>query len=231
MASLYDLTLVLIVYIIVIMIIGLTEIARKKLNLSSKITRRVIHLFAGDTILFLPLFTDKIYPALLPIGLGLMTAIAFAFKKSFLTTTMIEEEDVALHAYGPVYYIISILILVLTLWDKKYIAMAATMVMAWGDGSAPIIARKVKNTHKYIGNRTIEGSLSMLAFGFLGALLAITTAMQIEQGYITWQLAILRAAIASIVGTIAEALSIGPLKHFDNFTVPLLSALALYFTW
>jgi len=227
--SFYDLTLVSAVYTLVIGMIALTEIARKRLNLSTNSTRRIIHLFAGDTILLLPLFTDRIYPALIPIGLAAMLAVAFKTKKSFLTTTMIEAEDTSLHAYGPVYYITSILILVLTSWEKKYIAMAATMVMAWGDGMAPIIARKVKFPHKHINDRTFEGSLAMLAFGFLGAILAVLIEMQIEHRYIDMQLALLRAAIASLVGTLAEALSVGALKPFDNFTVPLLSALALHF--
>ena len=229
--SIFDLGLVAAVYVLVILIIGISEFLRKRLNLGAYTTRRAIHLLAGDIILLIPFFSSVIYPLLIPIGLGLMTALSFATRKgSFITQTMVDEKRYSrLHAYGPVFYIISIGVLLLSLWSQKPIVMAATMVMAWGDGAASAITPSLKKRHVYpISDKSLEGSTMMFVFAFLGALLSYTVAMW--TGIISTNLSsiILLSVIGAFVGTVAEALTLGPIRAFDNFTVPFTCAAALY---
>jgi len=229
--SIFDLGLVAAVYVLVILIIGISEFLRKRLNLGAYTTRRAIHLLAGDIILLIPFFSSVIYPLLIPIGLGLMTALSFATRKgSFITQTMVDEKRYSrLHAYGPVFYIISIGVLLLSLWSQKPIVMAATMVMAWGDGAASAITPSLKKWHVYpISDKSLEGSTMMFVFAFLGALLSYTVAMW--TGIISTNLSsiILLSVIGAFVGTVAEALTLGPIRAFDNFTVPFTCAAALY---
>jgi phytol kinase len=229
--SIFDLGLVAAVYVLVILIIGISEFLRKRLNLGAYTTRRAIHLLAGDIILLIPFFSSIIYPLLIPIGLGLMTALSFATRKgSFITQTMVDEKRYSrLHAYGPVFYIISIGVLLLSLWSQKPIVMAATMVMAWGDGAASAITPSLKKRHVYpISDKSLEGSTMMFVFAFLGALLSYMVAMW--TGIISTNLSsiILLSVIGAFVGTVAEALTLGPIRAFDNFTVPFTCAAALY---
>ena len=229
--SIFDLGLVAAVYVLVILIIGISEFLRKRLNLGAYTTRRAIHLLAGDIILLIPFFSSVIYPLLIPIGLGLMTALSFATRKgSFITQTMVDEKRYSrLHAYGPVFYIISIGVLLLSLWSQKPIVMAATMVMAWGDGAASAITPSLKKRHVYpISDKSLEGSTMMFVFAFLGALLSYMVAMW--TGIISTNLSsiILLSVIGAFVGTVAEALTLGPIRAFDNFTVPFTCAAALY---
>jgi len=229
--SIFDLGLVAAVYVLVILIIGISEFLRKRLNLGAYTTRRAIHLLAGDIILLIPFFSSVIYPLLIPIGLGLMTALSFATRKgSFITQTMVDEKRYSrLHAYGPVFYIISIGVLLLSLWSQKPIVMAATMVMAWGDGAASAITPSLKKRHVYpISDKSLEGSTMMFVFAFLGALLSYMVAMW--TGSISTNLSsiILLSVIGAFVGTVAEALTLGPIRAFDNFTVPFTCAAALY---
>ena len=229
--SIFDLGLVAAVYVLVILIIGISEFLRKRLNLGAYTTRRAIHLLAGDIILLIPFFSSIIYPLLIPIGLGLMTALSFATRKgSFITQTMVDEKRYSrLHAYGPVFYIISIGVLLLSLWSQKPIVMAATMVMAWGDGAASAITPSLKKRHVYpISDKSLEGSTMMFVFAFLGALLSYMVAMW--TGSISTNLSsiILLSVIGAFVGTVAEALTLGPIRAFDNFTVPFTCAAALY---
>jgi len=229
--SLFDLGLVVAVYVLVILIIGISELLRKRLNLGAYTTRRAIHLLAGDIILLIPFFSSVIYPLLIPIGLGLMITLSFALRKgSFMTQTMVDEKRYSkLHAYGPVFYIISIGILLLALWSQKPIVMAATMVMAWGDGAASAITPSLKRRHVYpISDKSLEGSSMMFVFAFLGALLSYLVAMW--TGIIPANLSsiILLSVIGAFVGTVAEALTLGPIRAFDNFTVPFTCAAALY---
>ena len=229
--SLFDLGLVVAVYVLVILIIGISELLRKRLNLGAYTTRRAIHLLAGDIILLIPFFSSVIYPLLIPIGLGLMITLSFALRKgSFMTQTMVDEKRYSkLHAYGPVFYIISIGILLLALWSQKPIVMAATMVMAWGDGAASAITPSLKRRHVYpISDKSLEGSSMMFVFAFLGALVSYLVAMW--TGIIPANLSsiIMLSVIGAFVGTVAEALTLGPIRAFDNFTVPFTCAAALY---
>jgi phytol kinase len=228
----FDLGLAALVFALVILFIGVVEFLRKKLNLGAYTTRRAIHLFAGDSILFVPFFSSVIYPLLLPIGMGVVTALSFALsKQSFLTQSMVDEKRYSrLHAYGPVFYIISIGVLLLSLWSQRPIIMASTMVMAWGDGAASAITPSLKKRHLYpFSDKSLEGSTMMFIFAFLGALVAYSLA---------WYTGIMSANLMSVlelclvgafVGTVAEALTIGPIRAFDNFTVPFACAIALFF--
>jgi dolichol kinase len=67
----------------------------------------------------------------------------------------------------------------------------------------------------------------MLLFASLGSLLAWMVAAYTGAILMEPFKAIITALAGAAVGTIVEALSIGPLKPFDNFTVPLISALAM----
>jgi len=230
--SLFDLGLVIAVFAYVILLIAIAETLRKKLNLGSYTTRRAIHLLAGDVILSVPWFSSVIYPLMLPIGMGLMTALAFSLGKgSFLTQSMIDKKRYAgLHSYGPVFYIISIGVLLLTLWDQKAIVMAATMIMAWGDGAASAITPSLKNRHVYpFSDKSIEGSTMMFIFAFFGALISYLTATFAGVVSASVGSMLTLCVVGALVGTIAEAFTLGPIRAFDNFTVPFACAVALYF--
>ena len=229
--SLFDLGLVVAVYVFVILVITVSELLRKRLNLGAYTTRRAIHLLAGDAILSIPFFSSVVYPLLLPIGMGLMTALSFATRKeSFLTQTMVDEKRYSrLHAYGPVFYIISIGVLLLALWSQKPIVMAATMVMAWGDGAASAITPSLKRRHVYpFSDKSLEGSTMMFLFAFLGALISYLIAT--SAGILLASLAaiLILCLLGAFIGTVAEAFTLGPIRAFDNFTVPFACAIALY---
>ena len=229
--SLFDLALVVAVYVLVILIIGISELLRKKLSLGAYTTRRAIHLLSGDIILLIPFFSSVVYPLLIPIGLGLMITLSFALRKgSFMTQTMIDEKRYSkLHAYGPVFYVISVGILLLLLWSQKPIVMASTMVMAWGDGAASAITPSLKRRHVYpISDKSLEGSSMMFVFAFMGALLSYLVAMWTGITSTSLSSIILLSMIGAFAGTVAEALTLGPIRAFDNFTVPFTCAAALY---
>jgi phytol kinase len=230
--SLFDLGLVIVVFAYVILLIALAESLRKKLNLGTYTTRRAIHLLAGDVILSLPWFSNVIYPLMLPIGMGLMTALAFTLRRgSFVTQSMIDDKRYSrLHSYGPVFYIISIGVLLLTLWDQKAVVMAATMIMAWGDGAASAITPFLKKRHVYpFSDKSIEGSTMMFIFAFFGALISYLIAAFAGVVSTSMGSVLILCVVGALVGTIAEAFTLGPIRAFDNFTVPFACAAALYF--
>ena len=227
--SFLDLSLVFAIYFYVILLIVISSILVERKSVGTTFTRRSIHLLAGDAFLLLPLFTSPWYPATIPIGLALITVYSFKFRKeSTITRSMVEKEDASLHAYGPVYYILSILILLFWLWEHKDVAMSAVMVMAWGDGAASLVPKKLAKVHKYpFSDKSLEGTLTMFAFGFLGSVVAFTIATYLGVRVFTVSQILVLTVFASAAGAITEAMTLGPLRSFDNFTVPLLTALAL----
>lgn len=227
--SFLDTALLFAIYCYVLLLIAASSILVERKYVGTAFTRRVIHLFAGDAFLLLPLFSSPWYPATIPIGVALLTLYFFRFRKeSTITRSMVEKEDASLHAYGPVYYILSILILLFWLWQRKDIAMSAVMVMAWGDGTACLIPKMLDKVHMYpFSDKSLEGTLTMLAFGFLGSFVAFVTATYLGVRAYAFSEILALAAFAGTVGAITEALTLGPLRPFDNFTVPFLTALAL----
>lgn len=229
--SLFDLGLAVLVFVLVILLIGAVELTRRRLNLGAYTTRRTIHLLAGDSIVFLPFFSNVIYPLLLPIGMGVITALSFALRKgSFLTQSMIGEKRYSrLHSYGPVFYIISIGVLLIALWSQRPIIMAATMVMAWGDGAASALTPSLKKRHLHpFSDKSFEGSTMMFIFAFLGALVAYSLALFTGIMSSSFISILMLSALGALVGTVVEALTVGPIRAFDNFTVPLACAIALF---
>jgi phytol kinase len=145
---------------------------------------------------------------------------------------MIDEKRYSrLHAYGPVFYIISIGVLLITLWSEKAVVMAAIMVMAWGDGAASAITPSLKKRHLYaFSDKSLEGSAMMFVFALLGALVSYLIAASTGIISASFSSIVALCALGALTGTIAEALTIGPIRALDNFTVPFACAAALYLT-
>ena len=220
MKGTWDLFLIVMLYVFSVM--GLGQLFRKRY--SASFTRRIIHILASDIIIVLPLFSSIKWVILIPATLASILTIAFLFGLP-VREAMVPKGDDPLHAYGPVYYIISIGILVGVFGIRSYIPIVATFVMAWGDGFAALVGGRFGRIF-LLENKSLEGSLAFLFFSFLGAAL----------GYVAWAhwtsqpvsgfLGI--AFLSSLIGTVLELFSIGKLKPFDNFTVPLGVAFALH---
>ncbi len=107
--------------------------------------------------------------------------------------------------------------------------MAATMVMAWGDGAASAITPSLKNRHLHLfSDKSFEGSAMMSVFAFLGALVSYALALFTGITSANLMSIIILCFLGALVGTVAEALTIGPIRPFDNFTVPFGCAIALF---
>ncbi|RLG47054.1 MAG: hypothetical protein DRN90_05555 [Thermoproteota archaeon] len=228
--KLSNVLLLSIVYTYVFAIIKAGELLKAK-GFHPSVTRKLIHLFAGDSIVAIGWFSSPLWPALIPGGLLIMLlSLLFGKRDDPMIQSMFYSKKGGWHNYGPLYYIISILLLLYPLWNRKDIIVASTYVMAWGDGMAPLLVSRIKKKHTHPwSERSFEGSLILFVFGFLGAvtgltILGLSPAMPLNSSAI-----LLKAIMAAATGTIAESLTVGPLEPFDNFTVPLITATVLYF--
>ncbi|WP_048149550.1 diacylglycerol/polyprenol kinase family protein [Palaeococcus ferrophilus] len=218
MEGTWDLLIVVLLYVAAVM--GIAHAMRGRF--SPEFTRRVVHILAGDIIVVLPLFKSLPWVIAIPALLALFVLLGIALGLP-IRDSLVPEGDDPLHAYGPVYYIVSIGVLVAAFGTKSVIPVVATFVMAWGDGFAAMVGMKFGRRRLW-GGKTLEGSIAFFVFSFLGALVAISLWSRFSGVYVE----VLKISLlTSITGTLVELGSVGKLEPFDNFTVPLCVALIL----
>lgn len=178
-----------VVYIYVFAVIGVGEGLRRWKGLKPEFTRKMIHFFAGDAILFCPFFdTPQLIPVV-PLTLGLL--IFFTTPRSPLKSlrsmfeVMAREEDYATgHIYGPFYYIVSVGVVVaafalpfgVTYWPLFTLGAFALFSMFYGDGLAAIVGtRWGKRKYTIRGStRSLEGSLTVFVMSIISAVITFT---------------------------------------------------------
>ncbi|MFX0055450.1 MAG: diacylglycerol/polyprenol kinase family protein [Promethearchaeota archaeon] len=223
------------------MILTIADIARKKRNLGSEVTRRIVHIFAGIAIWTVPYYPHPWVATLVALTFVVMLALANHERFSKFFEAMARPEDLEHGSVrGPLWYAVSITILTasftFTGYDNLYfIAAAAIHIMMFGDGmGAPIGMRYGTNSTRIIfgSKRSLQGCVAVFVFGFLGALLAfwffgiVNYGVFVSGGNILWIQMILLALIGACTATIVEAIS--P-KGTDNILLPLITCVVMVF--
>lgn len=223
--------MVVIVYSVNFLIVGILRSMGIKYRLPPMMTRDAMHIACGGTILLLPLFSDWFYPFLLPLGMAILILFGPSVRKDDGTESLVVHgiDYSQPHSLGPLYYMMSTAILMALAWSKMTVVMAAVMIMAWGDGSASLVTSRIRRRHEYpFGGKSIEGSLLVFVLGFVGAMVAWIVGSLAGVSMLPTDRIISVSFLGALTGCLAEAASIGPLRSFDNFTVPFSSALTMY---
>lgn len=237
----YDIVVYFIAVLYATVVLTIADIGRRRMNLSSEATRRIVHLFAGAAIWTVPYFPHPWVATLVGLTFVVMLALANHVRFSRFFAAMARPEDLD-HgsARGPFWYAVSITVLTavftFTGYDRLYfVAAAAIHMMMFGDGmSAPIgIRYGTKTTRVMFGSRrSLQGTAAAFIFGFLGALLAFWIFGVINYGVfvlgsqILWTQMILLALVGAITGTLVELVS--P-KGTDNILLPLVSCVVIFY--
>ena len=237
--TLWDLVVMLCAYSFVILIISFGETLRKKMNLGVTFTRKLIHLFAGFAAYTVP-FYDHPWVAII-VAVTFVVLLFFASPKSpvkalssWFEVMADRESDVERgHIYGPIYYSISISILVavftLNILPLQYIYTAAMglTAMYWGDGlGAPVGKKYGKHKYKILGTRSIEGSFAVFLGSIVGTLFAgWFFGMWAYPVIPSVSSLIVLSLVASVTATLIEAASPA---EYDNFTIPFIVTLVIY---
>ena len=200
--------------------IGIAELLRHKFYGSPEITRKLVHILTGILIFFAPnVFSSGIPAILLAVAFSIINflAIQVGLLKGIHGTHR--------HSYGTVYYPLSFLILVLMFWDSApYIISISILVLAFGDAAAAIVGENLRSAHVFYltsDKKSFEGSATMFATTFLMVYGGIYF-LNIQPEYNP----VIIAVVTSIFATVFEAISS---KGFDNYTIPLSTALMLHY--
>ncbi|NWF94996.1 MAG: hypothetical protein HXY34_02540 [Candidatus Thorarchaeota archaeon] len=234
MELVWDIVAMVISILAVMLVVLINGAIQKGGKLSSDVTRKIVHIFAGPVFLVTwPLYTggllSRVIAAVVPIlfvllfvGIGTGKVKNEAFVASMSRSGKPEEL-----LKGTLYYAIWIVIITL-LWfyvppaglaSASPLALIIIGCVAGGDGMADIVGRKYGGERKFgIGGaqKTVAGSFGML-IGSLVFCSALVLIFSLEAGFslIAMFPVIL---IISIVATLVEALSPSSL---DNWTVPI----------
>jgi uncharacterized protein (TIGR00297 family) len=199
------------------------ELIRKHFHWTAEVTRKFVHISVGIIIFFAP---QLFHTALIPLGLAFIAvcSMAIAVRKGLL----VGMHGTTRFSYGTMFYPLSFFILIILFWNKYPEIISLSMFgLAIGDATAAIVGESLRHPKIFYltsDKKSIEGSMTMFIVSnivllcgmyFLGLFSKYTI------GYL-----FITALCTSLITTIWEALSS---KGFDNFTVPMSIAFALYY--
>lgn len=206
-------------------IIGGSELVRRKFDLSIGFTRKFVHILTGFLIAISPFLLRQSYPLLLISGIFIILNYV-AIQKGWMPGMHATDKI----SYGTVFYPISFFILILLLWDNnRTILVIAMLIMAIADALAAIVGENIKQPIRYQFNgepKSVQGSAVMLLATFFITVLGLKCFAAFENLSIGTAQGLWIAACVAIIATACEAISY---KGSDNLSVPLGAAFTLHY--
>lgn len=217
----YNIIIAILSIVYVFAVVGIMDFLVKRKNFPQDISRKIVHIAAGSWLLIWLLFDDSHWSRYLNIAPAFIWTVLLLLKGFAASSddeavkTMTRTGDRRELLKGPLYFTL-VMCLMGTVFYKTPLALTAMGILGWGDGLAPVFGKRF-GKHKYyiLSEKSIEGSLAFLIFGFFGALIFnLFFYESIDIGFILG---------LAILATFIEAVS--P-KDFDNLLIPLSIILA-----
>ena len=228
---LFNLALLIGCYLYVLLIILISGKIANFASISTKGSRKFLHMMIGILPLLIPLFTYNSFPLNFPFFVASPFIIVTIFASPYAPSKRIFEKMGRLgiiteggHKLGLFFYSISYSILALLFSTEPTIVAVGILPMAFGDATAALIGERY-GRHKFniFSKKSVEGSIGMFLISFFCIVVSLFYFQLFYQ--IEIFTAILAALVATIIAVLAEILS--PVG-FDNLTVPILSALSFW---
>jgi phytol kinase len=197
---------------------GIAEALRRYTQVGTEMTRKVVHIGAGQVILLAWWLQT-------PTWMGVAASVPFSGVAllSYHYPILPGINGVGRHSLGTFFYALSIGLLTLAFWPPTLPQYAAlgVLTMTWGDGLAALVGQRFGRHHYQLlgSQKSWEGSLAMALASFCVSLAILGW----TAGW-TGQVGLTALAVA-IAATALETLS---RYGLDNLTVPLGSALLAY---
>ena len=202
---------------IALVIIGAKPFEKK----SKEASRKFIHIMLGNWWIIAMYFFTNVWVAII----GPLTFVVInylSYKKNLIKVMERDEQD----GLGTVYYAVALLILSIVcfgIFKQPALGLVPTLVMAYGDGLAAVIGKKIKSKKYKLGEtkKSFAGSLTM----FIISTLLIGGHLWFTHSSLFWQ-STHWPVVACLTGFAITALEAVSGKGWDNITVPV-STLAL----
>jgi phytol kinase len=212
-----DILVLVLSYVYLFIVLGITELLRRRRGYSVDFTRKAIHIAAGMTAYFLLFFENR--------WIGIIPSVSFIFINalSYWKGAFLAMETGERGQLGTIYFPISFTVVAWLLWHQRPLVVAAVMPMTWGDAFAAVVGRRWGHRKYTIlgSSRSLEGSAVFLLTAWISTALPLALLSASPFSGLTAVLVALGMAAAA---TLVEAVS--PWGT-DNLTVPAVSTLAL----
>ncbi|WP_069790425.1 diacylglycerol/polyprenol kinase family protein [Cyanobacterium sp. IPPAS B-1200] len=201
-------------------LILVSEILRRYYQANSEITRKIVHIGAGQVILLAWWLNIPSHLILLAsIGASIVAIL------SYFLPILPSVNGVGRKSLGTLFYALSIGILTFLFWDKSLPQFTAIgiLIMTWGDASAALIGQKWgKNKYQFLrSTKSWEGSFTMFVVSAIVILIILFFVYPWQYYFV------IVALLTALIATILESFSI---VGIDNLTVPVLSAIFCYYS-
>ncbi|BBA80092.1 putative phosphatidate cytidylyltransferase [cyanobacterium endosymbiont of Rhopalodia gibberula] len=200
-------------------IIGLAEGMNRLTSADAEFTRKFVHIGSGNVILIAWWFKLPLWVLLVASFIASFVALISYFFPILPSINSVERKSL-----GTFFYAVSIGILTYWFWmiNKPQYAVIGILIMAWGDGMAAIIGKRVgRHPYQILGiKKSWEGSLTIMGVSFL-----ITSIILFFTGE-SINLILITSLLVSVIATGLELFS---KWGIDNLTVPLSSAIVAFY--
>jgi len=213
-----------IIFALIMALIGLSEVLRRRLNISGEHTRQMVHVGVGLLVVTSPfIFRSAVPPAVLALIFIILNLVALQTErlKGMHSTTRT--------SYGTVFFPLTFLILIGLYWyTDPALLVVGMLIMTIADPAAAVIGTRTRHLRTFTlwhDTKTVQGSLTVFLVTFVIATGVFALARAIDHVTVPGILNLLIIGVCvGIVGMLGEALS---RAGSDNLTLPLGSALML----
>jgi phytol kinase len=198
--------------------------------MSSKVSRKIIHVGTGPIfvlcwLLFVNTFPARFYAAVIPLAITAQFALVGLgiINDPAAVAAMSRSGDRREILKGPLFYGIVFVILTIVFWYDSPVGIIALMILCGGDGLADIIGMRFgKVKLPWSKKKSWAGSAAVLFGGmiFSLAVMIVFLAAGIFKGTLIDYLPAI--AIISFVCSLVESI---PVSNVDNITVPTAAVL------
>ena len=197
--------------------IALVIISAKMFEKRGKeISRKFIHIMLGNWWIIAMIFFNNVwFASFVPATFVIINYLSY--KKDLIKVMERDEQD----GLGTVYYAVALLILAIVsfgIYKEPALGLVPTLVMAYGDGLAAIIGKKLKSKRYKLGEtkKSFAGSLTMFVIStfLIGAYLTFNLRT-------TFWLGTHWPVVACLAGFAITALEAVSGKGWDNISVPV----------
>lgn len=197
--------------------IGLVIIGAKVFEKRGKeASRKFIHIMLGNWwIIAMYFFTNVWFAAFGPMTFVIINYLSY--KKNLIKVMERDEQN----GLGTVYYAVALLILAIVsfgIFKKPSLGLVPTLVMAYGDGLAAIIGKKIRSKKYKLSDtkKSFAGSATM----FIISTLLIGGYLAFNYGTTFW-MGTHWPVVSILAGFAVTALEAVSGKGWDNITVPI----------
>ena len=201
-------------FILIIILIFLSEYSYKNNFLKANLNRKIIHFIVGLAVSISPfIFTSNIQPLMLA-GIFLIINF-FSYKRNKLKSF----HNINRKTLGTIFFPLGFIIIASLFWEYKYSIACSFMILAISDPLSSFVGENVKKPRIYnIGEdlKSYEGTMIMFLSTFI-ILYLFSNSIFNQFDNLGSFLAIM---LCSFAITISEAMSI---KGSDNISIPMIA--------